>query len=38
MKPICRVLLLLSLLAVVSAGVAPLHAASSENLPPWITC
>jgi len=34
MKPICRVLLLLSLLAVVSAGVAPLHAASSENLPP----
>ena len=34
MKPICRVLLLLSLLAVVSAGGAPLHAAASENLPP----
>ena len=34
MKPICRVLLLLSLLAVVSAGGAPLHAASSDNLPP----
>jgi outer membrane lipoprotein carrier protein len=34
MKQVCRAFLLLSLLTVVSAGVAPLHAASGENLPP----